>query len=109
MSQNARHEHGRPQSARGLANRSRLCRTRRRGYERCQDGGAASPSSLRPMGSPAQTAPFLRTGSGADVAAIGVEQPRSIRFATAGENLHLVSDAHLSAGVDSLGMRGKGA
>lgn len=32
MSQNARHEHGHPQSARGLANRLRLCRTRRQGY-----------------------------------------------------------------------------
>ena len=38
--------------------------------------------------------------------AIGVEQPRSPRLTTVGEDLHSVSDAHLSAGADSLGMRG---
>jgi hypothetical protein len=40
------------------------------------------------------------------VTAPGVEQPRSIRLATGSKDLHSVSDAHLFAGADSLGMRG---
>ena len=46
-----------------------------------------------------------QSGNRAVVTALGVEQPRSIRFATVGEDLHSVSDAHLYAGADSLGMR----
>ena len=36
------------------------------------------------------------------MAATGVEQPRSIRLATVGEDLHSVPDAHLSAGGEGI-------
>jgi hypothetical protein len=48
-----------------------------------------------------------RSGHQSTVTAIGVEEPRSIRLATAGEALRSVSDAHLCAGADSLGIRGQ--
>ena len=49
---------------------------------------------------------FVRTSSRSGVAASGVEEPHSVRLATADEDLHSVSDAHLFAGADSLATRG---